>query len=34
MKYKGNFILQTARSENNKHEYELNLNRKYIEKFI
>ncbi len=34
IKYKGNFILQTARSENNRHEYELNLNRKYIEKFL
>ncbi len=34
IKYKGNFILQTARSTNNNHEYELNLNRKFIEKFI
>ena len=34
IKYNGNFILQTARSKNSNHEYELNINRKYIEKFI
>ena len=29
-KYKGNFILQTARSKNNKHIEEINLNRNFI----
>ena len=28
--YKGNFILQTARSKNNKHIEEINLNRNFI----
>lgn len=32
--YKGNLILQTARAENKSHEYELNLNRKYIQKYL
>ena len=33
-KYKGNLILQTARSDNNQHNSLLNQNRLYIEKFI
>jgi sugar phosphate isomerase/epimerase len=29
-KYKGNFILQTARNKQNFHIHEINLNRSYI----
>ena len=29
-KYKGNFILQTARNKQNFHIHEINLNRDYI----
>lgn len=29
--YKGNFILQTARSKNNKHVEEININKKFFE---
>ena len=32
--YKGNFILQSARSKKNKDQYELNLNRNYICRFL
>ena len=32
--YKGNFILQTARSKNNKHLYEIKRNLNFIKKFI
>ncbi len=32
--YKGNLILQTARAKNKSHEYELNLNREYIQKYL
>ena len=31
-KYKGFFILQTARSKNKEHERELNINRKFLSK--
>ena len=34
IKYKGNLILQTCRAKNRDHEHELNLNRKFIEKFL
>ena len=30
-RYKGNFILQTARSKNNKHIKEININKKFFE---
>jgi hexulose-6-phosphate isomerase len=30
-RYKGNFILQTARSKNNKHIEEININKKFLE---
>ena len=30
--YKGNFILQTARSKNNKHVEEININKKFFER--
>jgi L-ribulose-5-phosphate 3-epimerase len=32
--YKGNFILQTARSSRNRHIEELKINKKFIEKFL
>ena len=32
--YKGNLILQTARSKNNNHLYELKKNRSFIGKFL
>ena len=32
--YKGNLILQTARSKNNNHLYELKKNKSFVDKFL
>ena len=33
-KYRGFFILQTARAKNKEHEKELNINRKFLSKYL